>query len=419
MSKNKLIESDYDVVIVGGGMVGASVACALLQASETQSLRIAIVEGQSFNFEFAEGFDPRVSAISLASRKLMEMMDVWPDIAKHRFCPYQGMSVWDAEGTGGVDFSARDMGVAALGQIVENRVMLSSLLRKLQQFPSLQWYCPNKLEALNWLDGRWLLTLGNGLECSAKLVIGADGAHSMVRNLCGIDQAEMPYGHQAVVTTIKTERVHGGVARQRFMPTGPLAFLPLLDDDGAEDYCSVVWSLDPEEAEQILGLDDSEFCLAISSASEYCLGEVVSASKRFSFPLTQRHVNQYVRPGVALVGDAAHTIHPLAGQGVNLGFMDAATLVEELNRGVQRGLSVGELSVLRRYERRRKGPNTLMIQSMRGFKELFAADALPVRWARNLGLSMTDSVAPLKHHFMAHAMGLKGDVPRMARGIKI
>ncbi|PCI41006.1 MAG: 2-octaprenyl-3-methyl-6-methoxy-1,4-benzoquinol hydroxylase [Moraxellaceae bacterium] len=419
MSESKLIESDYDVVIVGGGMVGASVACALLQASETQSLRIAIVEGQAFNFEFAEGFDPRVSAISLASRKLMEVMDVWPKIAQQRLCPYQRMSVWDAEGTGGVDFSALDMGEVALGHIIENRVVLASLLHKIQQFPSLQWYCPNKLEALNRLDDRWLLTLANGLECSAKLIIGADGAHSVVRNLCGIDHSEMPYDHRAVVTTIKTERAHECVARQRFMPKGPLAFLPLLDDGGAEDYCSVVWSLDSDEAEQILGLEDEAFCEAISRASEHCLGEVVSASKRFSFPLIQRHANQYVRPGVALVGDAAHTIHPLAGQGVNLGFMDAAALVEELNRGVQRGLPIGDLSVLRRYERRRRGPNTLMIQSMRGFKELFAADALPVRWVRNFGLSVTDSVTPLKHHFMAHAMGLKGDVPRMARGIKI
>jgi len=154
VSESKLIESDYDVVIVGGGMVGASVACALLQASETQSLRIAIVEGQAFNFEFAEGFDPRVSAISLASRKLMEVMDVWPKIAQQRLCPYQRMSVWDAEGTGGVDFSALDMGEVALGHIIENRVVLASLLHKIQQFPSLQWYCPNKLEALNRLDDR-------------------------------------------------------------------------------------------------------------------------------------------------------------------------------------------------------------------------------------------------------------------------
>jgi len=419
VSESKLIESDYDVVIVGGGMVGASVASALLQASETRQLRIAIVEGQSFDFNFAAGFDPRVSAISLASRQFMETLSVWPEIAQHRLCAYQGMSVWDADGTGAVDFSASDMGQAALGHIIENRVVLASLLSQLKQQPSLQWYCPNKLEALERLDDRWVLTMANGLECTAKLVIGADGAHSVVRNLCDIEQTEMPYGHRAVVTTIKTEQAHGCVARQRFMSTGPLAFLPLLDDAGGEGYCSVVWSLDEDAADQVLGLDDDDFCQAISKASEFCLGEVVSASRRFSFPLTQRHVNQYVRPGVALVGDAAHTIHPLAGQGVNLGFMDAAALVEELNRGVRRGLPVGDLSVLRRYERRRKGPNTLMIQSMRGFKELFAADSLSVRWARNMGLSMTDQVGPLKHHFMAHAMGLKGDVPRMARGIKI
>lgn len=409
------MQAHYDVIVVGGGMVGAAVAAGLLQAENCASLRLAIIESQKFDFDFPAGFDPRVSAISVGSQRMLQAIGAWPLMEQQRISPYDGMYVWDADGTGAIEFAAKDMAEPVLGHIVENRVVLSSLLQKLQQFENLDFYCPKKIARLDRQAQGWNVTLNDGLELSADLLVGADGALSSVRALAGIDCSEKPYHHRAVVTTIETEEPHGAVARQRFMATGPLAFLPLLAEDGGQQYCSVVWSLDQDRAEEISALGDDQFRFALAQASEHCLGEIVSFEGRFSFPLLQRHAEKYVAPGLALVGDAAHTIHPLAGQGVNLGFMDAAVLIEEIDRGQRRGLAAGELMVLRRYERRRRGPNTLMMQSMTGFKELFAADQLPVRWLRNSGLDVSNRIAPLKSQFMLHAMGLKGDVPRLAR----
>ncbi|MBV1874331.1 MAG: UbiH/UbiF/VisC/COQ6 family ubiquinone biosynthesis hydroxylase [Gammaproteobacteria bacterium] len=409
------LETDFDILINGGGMVGATLACALMQSASASQLKVGIVEGETLTPLQTEDWGIRVSAITLASQTLFESLAVWPLILANRASPFDGMSVWDAEGTGSIQFHARDLGEPTLGHIVENRVIQEALYQRLAELNFQHWFCPDKLVYCEPVAAGWQLELESGTRLTTRLLIGADGALSKVRELAQFKLASEAYGHSGIVTTIKTEKPNAGVARQRFLNSGPLAFLPLKGRSGDRHCCSIVWSLDTEKAEEMMALDDAAFALALGEASEFCLGKVESIGRRISFPFYERHAEQYVQEGVALCGDAAHTIHPLAGQGVNLGLMDAAVLAEELDRAVLRGADLGSTSILRRYERRRRGANSLMMHSMRGFKELFGTDQLALRWLRNTGMSWMNDVLPIKNKIMSHAMGLSGDLPRLAR----
>jgi 2-octaprenylphenol hydroxylase len=216
---------------------------------------------------------------------------------------------------------------------------------------------------------------------------------------------EWDYGHRAIVATVQVAESHQETAWQRFLPSGPLAFLPLPGTENAH-YCSIVWSLQDDLVDDLLALDDASFCGELNKAFENCLGGALGSSPRFAFPLRQRHALDYVQPGVALVADAAHTIHPLAGQGINLGLQDVAALAEELLAAHGRGIGPGQVDVLQRYQRRRKGENLLMMSAMDGFKRLFEQDALPIRWLRNAGMRGVGRIAPLKQRLMRHAMGI-------------
>jgi len=416
----------YDVVIIGGAMVGSALACALAQGEFSKHLKIAVVEGNEFNKDklASQSFDPRVSALTAATRKVFESLGVWPHIEKYRISPFEGMSVWDAEGTGHIEFNAQQMAEKQLGHIVENRVVLAGILQRLEELAQVDWYCPQKLTHIEKIiertgsksTGKWAVYLSDDTRLEASLLVGADGALSLVRELANFEIKQKPYEHHSIVTTVKTEKDHGRIARQRFLPTGPLALLPVIDNDGGQNHCSIVWSSEPDSAKTIMAMADDEFCQALGAASEHCLGKILSAEKRFAFPLLERHAVDYVQEGVALIGDAAHTIHPLAGQGVNLGFLDAAVLAEEINRAAGRQVEIGSLPILRRFQRRRKGENTLMMATMGGFKTLFEADAMPVRWARNTGMSWMNQISPVKNKLMSRAMGLEGDLPNLAKG---
>ena len=228
---------------------------------------------------------------------------------------------------------------------------------------------------------------------------------SQPRDMMAFETREWEYGHRAIVTTVQVEKTHEATAWQRFLPSGPLAFRPLPDIEGRH-YCSIVWSVDDELVDDLLTLEEREFCRQIESAIEGRLGTVMSCSGRFAFPLRQRHAVNYVQPGVALVGDAAHTIHPLAGQGINLGLQDVAALAEEVLTATSRGTNPGQVEVLKCYQRRRKGENLAMMAAMDGFKRLFAERSLPVRWLRNAGMRGIERFGPLKQQLMRHAMGI-------------
>lgn len=404
-----------DAIVVGGGMVGA--ACAALLADE--GLSVLVLEAAAaipVPQQAAAGVDevePRVSALTLATQQLLVSLDAWRHIAAPRCEAYTRMQVWDADGTGSLTFDCADTGTPALGWIVENAQVAAALRAACAQRRGITWRDGARVAGMDRRHGRWEVALAGGDTVSAPLLVGADGAQSQVREQLGIRLDTRDYQHHAIVSTVRTAQPHGHCARQRFLDEGPLAFLPLAGGDG--HFCSVVWSVPPARAQELLALDDAAFAARLADAFEQRLGEVCAVSRRAAFPLVGRHARQYVHEGAVLVGDAAHTVHPLAGQGVNLGFLDAATLAEEVGRSLARGLPATEPLGLRRYERRRRLHNTLMQQSFAGLKALFGARALPVRWLRNTGLSLVDQVLPAKVLFARQAMGLDGDIPARCR----
>jgi 2-octaprenylphenol hydroxylase len=321
------------------------------------------------------------------------------------------MEVWDADGTGAIDFSASEIGSSELGHIVENSLILSALHDSLTSIENLELVGGVVIEQLTLGDdngGKARITTESGTVISASLVVAADGGNSLIRKLANIDTKEWDYEHTAIVTTVKTQLPHGAKALQRFMSSGPLAFLPLsLGQDSADQhYCSIVWSCLPELAESLMALPDAYFNESLEQAIESRLGKIESSAKRFAVPLRQRHGKKYYQNNVVLVGDAAHTIHPLAGQGVNLGLLDVAALAEELRQGLKNGRSVFDPVVLGRYERKRRSHNLTTMWAMEGFKRLFAEETLPVRWLRNVGLKGVNSLPLLKNQIARKAMGL-------------
>lgn len=395
-------------------MVGASLACLL----EKSALRIALIDqrpinsGESFFDKPQPKFDPRVSAFTKASRQLFKELGVWQDIIDKRSCGYQNMQVWDAQGTGSIHFSAADINQSELGTIVENSIVTAALHSKLAEIENLQVLPPFSIEKLRELQigGEQLLQLesSDGVTLNTKLLIAADGANSKIRQLANFTTKEWDYNHQALVTTVRTEKPHKATARQRFLETGPLAFLPLSSEHDSRDqhYCSIVWSMVPEKAEQVMSLSDDEFSVQLALALENELGAIEWTDQRFVFPLRQRHATDYVKDNIVLVGDAAHTIHPLAGQGANLGLLDVKALAEELIRGCEAGREISDAIVLRRYQRQRIGHNLGMMWVMEGFKRVFAEQNLTVRWLRNIGMNSVDNMSVVKNQLARRAMGL-------------
>jgi 2-octaprenylphenol hydroxylase len=322
------------------------------------------------------------------------------------------MQVWDGSGTGQIHFSAASVHADVLGHIVENRVVQDALLDRLHDC-DIGLLANARLEQMRRSGDDWLLTLADGRQLRAPLVVAADGANSAVRKLTGTATREWDYLHHAIVTSVRTERSHHKTAWQRFTDNGPLAFLPL--ERAGEHWCSIVWSVTPNEAERLTALDDATFCRELEQAFEGRLGPVMAADPRVCVPLRQRHAKRYVAEGLALIGDAAHTIHPLAGQGVNLGFLDAAVLAEVLLHAVERGERLADIRVLSRFERRRMPHNLALMAAMEGFERLFQADQLPLRWLRNTGLKLVNQMPEAKATFVRQALGLSGDLPELAR----
>jgi len=337
---------------------------------------------------------------------------VWDGIAARRASPYREMQVWDGSGTGQVHFSAASVHADVLGHIVENRVVQEALLERLHD-SDIGLLANARLEQMRRSGDDWLLTLADGRTLRAPLVIAADGANSAVRRLTGCATREWDYLHHAIVTSVRTADSHQHTAWQRFTEEGPLAFLPL--EREGEHWCSIVWSVTPTEAQRLMALGDDEFCRDLEKAFEGRLGTVLSADPRLCVPLRQRHAKRYVAEGLALIGDAAHTIHPLAGQGVNLGFLDAAVLAEVLLHAASRGERLADVRVLSRFERRRMPHNLALMAAMEGLERLFQADPLPLRWLRNTGLKWVDNLPEAKAMFVRQALGLSGDLPELAR----
>ncbi len=406
--------SDYDVVIAGGGMVGATLAN--LAAAALPGLRIAVVEGRQPEPMPAAGADwsNRVSAVSGASRHILQATGAWQHIASARLSPYRRMVVWDSTGSPDGDaslcFDSAELGASELGHIVENRSIQAGLFAALTGRCAIEWICPGRVEAFDAEAHQVIVSLTGSDTITTRLLVGADGANSSVRRIAGIRTRQRDYHQHAVVATVATERAHGQTAWQRFLPDGPLAFLPL-----ADGQCSIVWSTTPAAAQGLLESTGQEFGAALQKASDDVLGSVVSVSGRASFPLRALHAQRYTGQRLALIGDAAHAVHPMAGQGVNLGFLDAAALAEVLAEAIERGADPGDSRPLRRYERWRKGENLAMAGSIDLLHRLFSAQAAPLGRLRAKGLGFIDSSALIKRFFMLRATGVGGDLPRWAR----
>lgn len=394
----------FDVVIVGAGMVGQAIAAALGQGNA--SLRVALVDpafsddAPSLD-ESISGYDLRVSALTAKSQAFLTHLGAWQRIPQQRLSPYTHMQVWDGEGTGAVNFDAHELHVPCLGHIVENRQTLWAIQ---QSLPEQVCIIRDKVRYIDSRTDEGLvpMVLENGELLQARLVVGADGAMSRVRQWIGVPTTEWDYGHHAIVATVECERPLEATAYQRFRQQGPLAFLPLPQ----AHLASIVWSTSPEEADAVLAMNEEDFNAALTEAFEGRLGKVLRSSNKARVPLRQRHAQSYWHEGVVLAGDAAHTIHPLAGQGVNLGFKDAETLAEEILRAAQKGLDIGSDMVLARYQRRRQMDNLSTMAAMEGFKRLFASDQPLVRWLRNEGMRLFDKFLPVKQHVVMKAMGL-------------
>ena len=381
----------HDVLIVGDGIVGLTLALALAK----MDLNVAIVSNNDLfapkKKRLSEEYDERVSAITPASETVFRQIGVWAGIASRRISPFRDMDVWDATGSGKIHFDSAWVGKPHLGYIIENSVMLAALQESLAHYPNITYYPLRELsELMRPAEGNIVKT--NKESLFAKLLIGADGAESWVRQAAGFTIKQRDYGQTAIVATVQTELAHQETAWQRFLPTGPLAFLPL----NQANKSSIVWSCEPHQAAKLMTYDDKTFCHELSKALDFKLGEVMSCSTRQNFPLIMRHAERYVMPNIALVGDAAHTIHPLAGQGLNLGLQDAAFLAKVMQKSLQLNRPFTYMPFLREYERERRTANLLMIKTMDGFKHLFSNENPMLNNIRNTGLNCVDSLPWVK-----------------------
>lgn len=386
----------FDVVIVGGGLVGTPLACALGELG----LAVALVEAAVPPPLATDApMDTRVSAIAPASERWLRTLGIWQRLAPQRLGAYRHMHVWDQGGA--IDFDAATVPVDHLGTIVENRLIQQEALATLKDHPGIRLLAPQRAERMAWARDGVRLTLADGTVLEAALVVGADGADSAIRAMAGIPTFGHDYDQLAIMTLIETERPHQHTAWQRFLPDGPLAFLPL-----ADGRCAVVWSCTTTVARSYLEVPDTVFLQALTDGSERCLGAALACGPRVSFPLRWMHAARYTAERVALVGDAAHLIHPLAGQGVNLGYRDAIALVEAIRLGRAQGRDAGESWVLARYQRLRRADNLLTAAAMDGFKVLFGNVNPVLSGLRNAGLLGVDRLGWAKRTIMRQAMGL-------------
>ena len=396
----------FDVVIVGAGVAGLVAAIEMSAAG----LQVALVESREFQAS-KPGQHLRVSAINVVSERILRHLDCWETLPADALSPFREIAVRDAEGSGNVEFSYRDIGRAYLGHIVANEALVKTLLDRARALPSFTLLCPAQLEALIISDESLKLKLADDVSLTTSLLVGADGAQSWVRQALNMPFSESAYDHTAVVATVKTSRPHQSIARQRFRQSGPIAFLPLHD----AHQCSIVWSTSPEEAKALMHSDQETLAKKIAATIDNELGKITVLDKPVAFPLTMRHVSHYVHPRVALIGDAAHTIHPLAGQGMNLSILDAACLSEVVVNNFRAQRDIGLIQNLRRYERWRRGDNQLMIDAMAFFKEGFAVERGFLRQLRDFSLCLTNRNRWLRRIFMHNAMGFRGELPLIGR----
>ena len=400
---------DADVVVVGGGIIGSTYACLLGQSG----LKVILLDAGVRQVNALKKVDARVFAITLASEQILKKAGAWQRIPEKDIGYFRQMHVWDENGLGEIHFDSASVCQATMGYIISHQVIIDALQEKLLELESVRCIWSVSPAFINEESNAMILSTEDGLQFKSRLVVAADGSNSKLRNLANIHYHKHDYKQSALACVVNTEYPHAEIARQRFLKRGPLAFLPMTDPHQS----AIVWSSSPDHAQRLKELDKSAFHFELANAFANELGEIQESSERFVFPLSRAQAESYTQSRLALIGDSAHTIHPLAGLGANLGLLDAACLAEIVIETYQRGRDPGRLQVLRRYERWRKGENKNMMYIMSGFKHLFENQFQPVQWLRNFGLDTVDSLPVIKNAILKRAMGLEGDIPNIARGL--
>lgn len=386
----------FDVAVIGGGMVGAAAALGLAQAG----FSVLVVESQQPK-SFVQGSDPdlRISAISAMSITLLDKLGVWDAVMQMRAAPYRGLETWEWEGAK-VSFTAQSLGIDTLGYMLENEVLQSALWQQMNQMPGITLQTPERLAGLQRDEDSWLLSLAQGDTVVARLVLGADGANSQVRALSGIGISGWGYRQSCLLISVQTDREQQDITWQQFTPQGPRAFLPLWDN-----WASLVWYDHASRVKQLMALSMPQLTDEIKSSFPARLGHVTAISAA-SFPLVRRHAQSYVQSGLALLGDAAHTINPLAGQGVNLGYRDVKALLEVVTEARRHGESWWSEEVLQRYQHSRYPDNLAMQSGMDLFYTVFSNDIGPLKVLRNMGLMVAERSGIVKRQALKYALGL-------------
>jgi 2-octaprenylphenol hydroxylase len=398
------VKAPPTIVIAGAGVVGLAVAAVLATGRCAARLRVLVIDARPLPSFGAVDLDPRVYALSRASQQLLERVGVWPQVVSRRASPYRRMRVWEGEDAfapAALDFDAADIGEPDLGHIVEDNLLRTMLAERLARAANVEINVGAGVAALRVEADHVAVDLANGGSLRGTVLLAADGSDSAVRKLLDLPVAQHRYEQTAIVTHATSTASHRETAWQRFLPGGPLALLPLLDGRS-----SVVWSLPTADAERLLAVSDREFLAELNVASAGVLGELTACTARVGFPLRALHAHRYTAPRAALIGDAAHTVHPLAGQGMNLGLLDAAAVAAVIEDALLAGEDAGDLKVLQRYERERKGDNLAMLTAFDALNRLFRLPAA-VAPLRALGLRAVDSARPVKRLLMEHALGLR------------
>ncbi len=411
-------QTDYDVVIIGGGMVGASLACAL----GNTPLRIAVIEAAPAGAELQPSFDARTVALAYGSRVIFDSLGLWQAIEALGVTPIKKIHVSDRGHLGSTHLDCESEGVDALGYVVETRVLGEVLRTAMGKSGNVSVYCPASLEQLVVDDNRAQLVInrqGQTETLSTRLLVGADGGDSQVRQLLGMRTFRIDYGQYAVIANVATDRPHRNIAYERFTATGPMALLPSHDVQDKQDIYALVWTVSESERDSVLALDDSGFLHQLQQRFGQRAGRFVKAGSRHVYPLGWMQSREHVRPRAAIIGNAAHTLHPVAGQGFNLGLRDVAVLAQVIVDAVKAGRDPGELQLLQTYASWRKRDQLQTALMTDGIVRVFSSAFPPLALVRNIGLTLFDILPPLKHTLARHAMGFIGKLPRPARGLHL
>ena len=410
-------KNQYDILIIGGGMIGASMACALANLSTTRTaLRIAVIEAFPFRSNNQPSYDARSIALAYGSKRIFETLNLWQAMEKDATA-IKYIHVSNKGRFGVTRITAQDEQLDALGYVIENRIIGNALLNKMNTYDNIDLICPAKLENLDISKDSASVIIkqdDKSRTIEAKLIIGADGGNSKVRELLNIDSTNKDYRQTAIISNVTPGKPHENIAYERFTQHGPIAVLPMSDN-----RCSLVLTVNADETEKVLAMNDGDFLAYLEDRFGYRTGGFVKTSKRFSYPLSLMKIKQHYKPRAVIIGNAAHTLHPIAGQGFNLGIRDVSSLAEIIADAIKNKQDIGDENILKQYQQQREKDQKKVAFITDSLASLFSNEFLPLAKARSTGLLLADLCPAAKHFLAKEAMGSSGTLPKLSRGLAL